>query len=298
MKATILSDLLGYFENDTTESIHYAIDVALRTSVERTYRESVGQHNQKRATPLFLVIEEDVGVSPTELSGGECYRIDESVESEAMIDGGREGERMLMAFRTVDGSWPDYEPDRHIINVVLTAIKIEQNITGYVHQKCESACFVSTVGEAVRYGADLTTQPVQLDVVSEIEPSTLAQKAHSLQAIIGAMTWDLNGITTEVFDSVVREKTHDDAYLRLWYLRLWETIADKGAKKYLGCKQLENWSDVVAGKRTPKELKRYRNDIAHWHTGKIDYSYLNDLEKTTLELLRRRYATTRHEESK
>ncbi len=294
MKATILSDLLGYFENDKTDSIHFAIDVALRTNVATTHRELVTQRNRPQTEPLFLVIEEDVDLPPTVLDGGECYRVDEHVEGDAMIVGGRDGERMLMAFRTVDGSWPDYEPDLHILNVVLTAVKMEQNTTGYIHQKCSGACFVNTEGEAVRYGADPILQPVQLDTISAIDTSALNKKVDSLRTIIGTVTSESHGITTEVFDSVVREKTHDDAYLRLWYLRLWEAIADKRVKRHLGYKQLENCSDVVAGNRTPKELKRYRNDIAHWRTGKIDYSYVNDLEKTTLELLRGEYAKVRH----
>ncbi len=53
--------------------------------------------------------------------------------------------------------------------------------------------------------------------------------------------------------------------------------------------QLENIDTVVAGKRTPKELKEYRNAIARWYTGRIDYAYLSDLQRTALELLRRKY---------
>ena len=45
--------------------------------------------------------------------------------------------------------------------------------------------------------------------------------------------------------------------------------------------------------RTPKELKEYRNDIAHWHTGRIEGAYLSDLQRTALELLRRKYRPTK-----
>ena len=293
-KATIASDLLAYFENEATRSIHYAIDVALRTSVQRTNREAVDQRNRRHTTPLFLVVEVDVGIPPIVLDSGECYSIDERIDGEAMIEGGRRGERTLMAFRTVDGAWPDCPTDGHIKNVVLTAIKIEQNVTGYIDQKCEGACFVNTEGEAVRYGADLIVSPVSVERVSDVDAATLEQKADRLRSMIGNMTSDLNEIMTEVFNSVVLDGTHDDADLRLWYLRLWEAIAGKRVKeKHVGYKQLENWSDVIAGNRSPKELKRYRNDIAHWDTERIDYSYLNDLQQTTLEVLRRKYATTK-----
>lgn len=92
----------------------------------------------------------------------------------------------------------------------------------------------------------------------------------------------------ELFDSIMLDKTRDDSYLRLWYLRLWQALED--AKRHLGYPQLDNLDKVIAGKRTPKELKEYRNAIAHWETGKIDYSYLSDLQYTAMELLRRKYS--------
>ena len=94
----------------------------------------------------------------------------------------------------------------------------------------------------------------------------------------------------ELFDALLLDKTKDDNYLRLWYLRLWQAVEDAGG--HLGYPQLSNITDVMAGKRTPKELKSYRNQIAHWYTGGIDQSYVNDLQRTALELLRRKYRPT------
>ncbi len=91
------------------------------------------------------------------------------------------------------------------------------------------------------------------------------------------------------------DKTKDDGYLRLWYLRFWQALED--AKRRLGYLQLDNLDTVIAGERTPKELKEYRNDIAHWHTGKRDNAYLRDLQYTALELLRRKSRSTKDGES-
>ena len=90
----------------------------------------------------------------------------------------------------------------------------------------------------------------------------------------------------------------DDDHLRLSYLRLWQALED--AKNHLDQPQLLNERQVIAGHRSPKELKDYRNDIAHWETGKIDRSYLDDLQHTAMELLRRKYGergTRRTEDS-
>ena len=91
----------------------------------------------------------------------------------------------------------------------------------------------------------------------------------------------------ELFDSVLLDKNWDDNYLRLWYLRLWQAIDD--SKKHLGHPQLFNKTKVIAGKMTPKKLKEYRDEIAHWHTGKLDYPHLQNLQYTAMELLRRKY---------
>ena len=106
--------------------------------------------------------------------------------------------------------------------------------------------------------------------------------------MIQEMLSDSNTVASELFDSIVLDKTTDDGYLRLSYLRLWQALED--AKRQLGRPELLNDRSVIAGKRTPTELKEYRNDIAHWYTGRMDQSYLQDLQYTVMELLRRKYS--------
>ena len=60
------------------------------------------------------------------------------------------------------------------------------------------------------------------------------------------------------------------------------------AKKHLAEADPERCSSVVAGERTPQELKEYRDGIAHWWTGKVDYSFVTAIQKTVAELLRRK----------
>ena len=93
----------------------------------------------------------------------------------------------------------------------------------------------------------------------------------------------------ELIDSLLLDKTQDEGHFRLWYLRLWQAAVD--AKRYLGEPGLEDGRSVIAGKFTPKELKDYRNSIAHWWTGKMDFSFVTEIQQTVLELLRRKYRT-------
>ena len=289
LKAAIVSDLPAYFEQESAESLHYSITVSLRASVRSIYEKAVEQSNRNWQShpevspevPLFVVIEEYAEVPPTVLNKGECFMIDEG-----HIKGGKEGERALVASRAIDGSWPDFHADMSVVNVVLAAVKMEQSVTSHIEELYNGSCFVSSEGQAV-YIHPSPTISASPETISFLEPSDLRKKADRIEAMLQGMMSDSEPVAPELFDSILLDKTKDDGYLRLWYLRLWQALED--AKRHLGYRQLDNLDTVIAGQRTPKELKEYRHDIAHWHTGKIDYAYLSDLQYTAMELLRRKY---------
>ena len=280
-KASIVSNFQAYFEQEPADSLHYSIDVSLRASVRSIHEKAVKQPT----APLFIVIEEHMKVPPTELNSGECVMIDECCP---MIEGGREGERALFALPTSDGSWPDVHVDMHVVNVVLAAVKVEQNVAGPIEKLCSCSCFVSSERQAV-YTSDLTMEVKERGGLPYQKPPDLGEKARRIGARLQGMMSDSAPAAPELFDSILLDKTEDDGYLRLWYLRLWQALDD--AKKDLGYTQAKI-DTVIAGKRTLRELTEYRNDIAHWHTGRIDYAYLKNLQLTAMELLRRKYGPT------
>ena len=286
-KASIVSDLLTYFEQDPAESLHYSIDVSLRAGVRSIYGKALEQANRQphQEVPLFVVIEEYVEVPLTVLNNGECFMIDECRDGQAIIEGGREDERALLAFPTSDGSWPDFYPDMHLVNVVLTAVKVEQSVTSHIEELYSCSCFVSSEKQAVYTLSP--TMSVSAETISRLKPPDLRKKADRIESMLQGMMLDSEPAAPELFDSVILDKTKDDSYLRLWYLRLWQAVDD--AKGHLWYPQLDDTNTVIAGKKTPKELTEYRNAIAHWYTGKIDHAYLSDLQRTAMELLRRKY---------
>ena len=291
LKASIVSDLPAYFEQNPTESLHYSIDVSLRTSVRSIYEEAVEQANRQSPpeVPLFVVIEEYTGIPSTVLNRGECYMIDECRDGRAAIEGGREGEKVLFAERTTDGSWPDFHADMSVVNVVLTAVKVEQNVTSHIEELYNGFRFVSSERQAVFIRS--TNISLNVEPISRLKLPDLREKADRIGTMLQRMGSDSEPTVPELFDSIILGKTKDDSYLRLWYLRLWQALED--AKRYLGYPQLDNLNTAVAGERTPAELREYRRDIAHWYTGKIDDAYLRDLQYTALELLRRKYRPTK-----
>ena len=288
-KATVVSDLSAYFQEGHSEFLHYGIDVSLRDGVDRLYRERVSERKDANV-PIFLVTEQYESIPVTKFENGECFLIDECRDGEAMIKGGREGERAFLAFRTINGTWPDFTPAMQAVNIVVAAVKVEQNVTHQIDELYNCSCFVNDKGRAV-----YTLEPTisigygGMRVSSPVDADGLREKLTGIRSIHDGLRRD--SVTTpqvaELIDSVLLDKTQEDGHFRLWYLRLWQAAAD--AKRLLGQPKFENSSTVIAGKLTPKELKNYRNSIAHWWTGKVDFSFVTGIQQTVLELLRRKY---------
>ena len=286
LKAAIVSDLPAYFEKNPANSLHFKIDVSLRAAVQSTYEEALRQP-KRTIGKLFLVIEQISEITPTELSDGQCFTVDEVRDGKVVIEGGREGERALVAVRTVDCPWPDYRCDMGRVNIVLAAVKAMQDVTGSIRQLYECSCFVSSEEEAVYIRNCTTTTSATGSTTSPLTPDELEDRASRIRAMLGNMMKDSELSAEELFDSMVLGETMDDDYLRFWYLRLWQALDD--ANKHLGQPQLWNKGSVIAGNRTPKEHRIYRKNIAHWYTGRIDHAYLSDLQCIAMKLLRRKY---------
>ena len=288
LKAVVASDLPAYFQDGHSKFPHYAIDVSLRAGVEGTYEKEIKQRKSPQQ-PMFVVIEQYETVPTTTLDNGECYLID---EHRSGIEGGREGKRALLAFRTSNGTWPDFSPSMQSVNTVLAALKIEQDITYYIDERYRCSCFVSDDRRAVyTLNPEISIMYGGVRVVSPIDATSLQAKVASIQSIYNRIRTDSMNMprAAELVDSILIDKTRDDNYFRLWYLRLWQAAMEN--KKLLGEPKLENRNDIVAGKLAPKQLKEYRDDIAHWWTGKVDFSFITGIQQTVVSLLRHKYRT-------
>ena len=151
LRAAIVSDLPAYFEETPPSWPHYSIDVSLRAGVASTYESALQQAGRQTHphVPLFVAVDECERVSPTILKSGECFTIDEFRDGREIIEGGRRLERALLAVKTIDGSWPDFFVHPHAVNIVLTAVKVEQNVTDHIDELYSCSCFVSSEGQCV-----------------------------------------------------------------------------------------------------------------------------------------------------
>ena len=289
-RAAVVSDLTAYFQENPSGFPHYAIDVSLRDGVDRVCREKAGQEASPNV-PIFLVIEQYESVPATTFESGECFLIDEYRDGQAVIEGGREGERALLVVRTINGAWPDFSPTMQAVNTVLAAVKVEQDVTRHIDELYSCSCFVSDDRQAVyTFHPTMNIGYCGANVSSTVvDAKGLRDKVTGVRSIYDGLRRDSVTMpqVAELVDSVLLDNTQDDRYFRLWYLRLWQAVVD--AKRLLGQPKFEDDPNTIAGKLTPKKFKQHRHNIAHWWTGKVDFSFVTGIQQTVLELLRRKY---------
>ena len=111
-----------------------------------------------------------------------------------------------------------------------------------------------------------------------------------IRRAIAAMEQDIDAPRMALLiNAMYRDEYKDDAYQRLQYLQLWQSLQDAG-RKYLSYEgDVKYGDDIIAGKKTLCELTEYRDNIAHWWIDPIDGNFLADLQRTINELVRRKY---------
>ena len=289
-RATVASDLLGYFENSPF-SKHYVISPRLRYEVGETDEKIRPQ--QPNRVPLFLVIEETNQLTPVEMVKGECHVLDEVVvedgEKVQFLVGGRESEEFIIACQAVDGAWPELPNNQLVVTMVLAAVRAGQQTPNSIRKHVGQDGLVTDDGRFV----EMMRLNLSVGEVSTATPmGTAAYRARlsEIQSSIAAMEQDIGTPHMALLvNAMYSDERKDDASQRLQYLQLWQSLRD-AARKYLNYqKKLRGNKDVVAGNKSLGELLDYRDDIAHWRTDTIDENFLADLRRTINELMRRKY---------
>ena len=289
VRACVASNLVGYFETSTC-SKHYTISPSLRHVVGETEKRIESHH--KGRTPVYLVIEESHQLTPVEMIKGECNIWSETFLKDGdevpRLVGGREGEEFITAWATADGTWPELPNNQLLVNMILAGVRVGQEtpepIRKYVDQNClatDDGRFVDTIR---------STMSARLSTVTKMNTTAYRDRVSEIGRAIASMEQDI-GVPhmALLFKAMYSDEDKDDAYQRLQYLRLWESLVEAGPRwlSYQGAIRDDNV--VVAGKKTLQELTAYRDDIAHWWTDTIDENYLADLQLTINELIRRKY---------
>ena len=290
VQACLTSNLVGYFLN-STDSEHYAIDPTLQHLIGETDEKVKAQQNGR--TPVYLVIEETNQLTPVEMIKGECSICDEVVvedgEKVPILVGGRDGEKFIVASAASDGAWPKLPNNQQLVNMILAGVRVGQQTADPIRKCVDQNCLMTDDGRFVMIMR--LTMSARLNKVTVMDAAAYRDRASEISRAIVAIEKDI-GVPhmALLVNSLYNDEYKDDAYRRLQYLRLWESLVEAGEKylNYQG-KSVRHDDVVVAGNRTLSELTNYRDDIAHWRTDTIDENYLADLQRTINELMHSKY---------
>ena len=289
VQACVATDLVDYFEKSNTRE-HYAISPSLRHEVGTT-EERIRSQQSGRA-PVFLVIEESSPLTPVEMNNGECSVSPEVVERDGervpILVGGRYGEEFITAWATVDGAWPVLPNIQLLINTILAGVRVGQQTTDPIRKYLDQTGLVTDDGRLVEMIR--LTMSARGSTATVMDATAYRSRVFEISRAIDAMEQEIDVPHFALLvNSMFRDEYNDDAYQRLHYLGLWQSLVDAARRclNYQG--NIREDQVVVSGNRTLQELKTYRNDIAHWWTDTIDESLLADLQRTTNELIHRKY---------
>ena len=289
--AHLTTDLLDYFSTSTS-SPHYSISPPLKFKLEELVK------NEKDNFPVFVVIEDFVKIDPVVMDKGECCIADEAVRSDGdvkqLLIGGRLGGKFITLWGTADGEWPDTPDNQRYVNMILAAVRVEQETEGPIREDIDQRCFITDDDRYVNYTCPtMSLSEFAVSVQSPIDKRTYKEKAIRIRDAIDRIEPDMQTAHIDLLVNAMNynyDKRKDDEYNRLYYLRLWQSLGET-SKTLLGISERDPKFDniTVAGDKTLGELKGCRNAIAHWSSGMMKGGYLSNLFKTINELLRRKY---------
>lgn len=279
-RTTIVSDPAIFLENSTF-SPHYERNCALRHDIDEVLEELQKKNNGRRDR-LFVVIEEYRKIDPVRMSKGECLALDQG-----MVRGGTSGNETIIALRSKDGAWPEEGADIASENLVLAAIKIEQNVTYGMKALIDSVNFIECDGGIVHIQegyAELAFGALRVE--RKLNNETLDNKVDNLRFNISKLE-EITRLssTSELVMALRLEDTRDKSHLCLWYLRLWEASCKAG--QLIGEPQFGNPDGIKAGQDDRRRQLKHRNDVAHGRVGEIDYAIFDRLQQDVLDLLRK-----------
>ena len=289
IQATVVTDIRDYFLK-RSGSKHYALSPPLRHEVSATDEKLCSQ--TKGRTRVYLVVEEQNLLSPVNMTNGECCKVDEVQERDGkMIEnltGGREGKSFILAWHAVGGSWPTMPDNQDLVDMILAVVRAGQDSSEPIRRYVDTSCFVTDDDQYVA-----TIQPTasaRLSTATNMDSKTYRERVEEIRNAIAAMEPDIAiPHIALLVNSMYRDQHKDDAFERLQYLRLWESLSEAGEKHLGYTGNIREDDVVVAGKKSLKELKEHRNKIAHWWTDTSDEKFMEDLQRTVNELLRGRY---------
>ena len=236
-------------------SKHYAISPSLRHIVSETDEKIKLQQNGR--IPVFVVIEESNELTPVEMVKGECNTWDETYEQDGEVVprliGGRKGEEFITAWATKDGAWPELPNNERLVNMILAGVRSGQQTSDPMRKYVDQECLVADDGRYVNMMQPKAS--ARLSTVKTMDTTAYRARVSEISKAITALEQDIAAPHLSLLvNSMYSDEYKDDAYQRLQYLGLWQSLVDAG-RPCLGYRGNIRYDKVVlAGTKTLSEL--------------------------------------------
>ena len=274
-RACISTDPLGYLrESDFSDQ--YNLDVSFPIALE----EKTGTTSNDSGKRIFVVIQIKQDMKSFPAVGGQCIKREQ------------EGTEVLLIADCDDAPAPRPDPRTRAIDTVLGAAKVEFGITGGIEKAFDAGCYKTDKGACVHpYNIEFRVGGVT--VLSPMTLEDLTAKAEATGVLAARLAASIEGISQEerrrripefgtrledLIGALRLEPSLDDAYLRLWYLQLWDRF-EKLGDAFRPRLQVLNDPNLEAE-------KTHRNVIAHRGVEKIDAELLSSFQKEIFRILK------------
>ena len=195
--------------------------------------------------------------------------------------GGRGG---VVIFKTSQGEWPQFSEKVDRDTLLLAAMRTMTKASHPFELHARSILYITDRGEPAHpLGMEMNISYGGARVISSIPDAVIAKWANEM----GDRTERLkqacvDPAVNELLNAIRLDKAKDEEYFRLWYLRLWQALVDVGL--YCKIQAVREHLKVLKPQQRWRELTNYRNAIAHWETGRIDYKKVSDLHGFAVEV--------------
>ena len=270
--ATFVSDLADYFGNHSPFQ-HFNNSGVLRFKV----RKAISKYSLDSTSewfPLFVVIEQEIPCK-ARLATGTCCIVDERYV------GGDKGKDAVIAFRVINGAWPNLDKeDSRFVNLMLAIIKIVQGETEVIREIIGSSCFFDHQSRAV-YPNSMSFQG-NLSNSSPITEAELDNKLCEFRNLARAFECKHSKdpeLIDQLCDALRLEDIENNYYRCAWYLSLFEVT-----RAALSGKDKHNFY---------QRHRDYRKLIAHPQPNmKMDMNQFRKLQSDTISTLKKYFLGT------
>ncbi len=250
------NDLAGQFANDP----------AWRAWV----RDCCNSDSGKSATKLHVVLQVRQELSAWPATDGQCWKADLGLGDHLLfVDGG-------------EHPVPPFDDKPHWRNAVLAAVRIKLDATGSFEKIGDQVSYRTTDDRWL----DLLRLSVSSPDVSRSSPlatEELREKARGIAALVSQIRAQVDSVGADpaplrqLLDALQLAPLTDDAYRRLWFLRL----HDRCRRFLHGC------GLKIEEEQAFKKVNTHRNAIAHEGIERIDLRLLEELQQNVYEVIRR-----------